>query len=104
MNSAPASAIARNVKPHDRVRDPLWPHVRWLVQYRAQILASTAVTALVVGGLLYAVGEGAAAQTLWRATVALLAAELAAEVIRTVIVEHSLGVDTIALVAMVGAL
>ena len=36
--------------------------------------------------------------------VALLAAELTVEVARTVIVEHSLGVDTIALVAMVGAL
>ena len=36
--------------------------------------------------------------------VALLAAELAVEVGRTVVVEHSLGVDTIALVAMVGAL
>jgi predicted esterase len=34
----------------------------------------------------------------------LLAAELAVEVGRTVVVEHSLGVDTIALVAMLGAL
>jgi heavy metal translocating P-type ATPase len=75
-----------------------------LVDHRAQILASIAVAALVVGGLLYAVGEDAAAQTVWRATVALLAAELAVEVERTVVVEHSLGVDTIALVAMVGAL
>ena len=40
----------------------------------------------------------------WRATVAVLAAELAVEVGRTVVVEHSLGVDTIALVAMVGSL
>ena len=35
---------------------------------------------------------------------ALLAAELTVEVARTVIVDHHLGVDTIALVAMVGAL
>jgi heavy metal translocating P-type ATPase len=76
----------------------------WLVERRAQILASVAVAALVVGGLLYAVGEGGTAQSVWRATVALLAAELAIEVGRTVVVEHSLGVDTIALVAMVGAL
>ena len=41
---------------------------------------------------------------MWRAAVAVLAAELAVEVGRSVIVEHSLGVDTIALVAMVGAL
>ena len=49
-------------------------------------------------------GEAATAQSVWRATVALLAAELAVEVGRTVVVEHSLGVDTIALVAMVGSL
>jgi heavy metal translocating P-type ATPase len=76
----------------------------WLIEHRAQILASIAVASLVVGGLLHAIGEGAAAQTVWRATVALLAAELAAEVGRSVVVQHSLGVDTIALVAMVGAL
>ncbi len=76
----------------------------WLIERRAQILASIAVAALVAGGALYAVGAGAAAQTLWRVTVALLAAELAVEVGRTVLVEHSLGVDTIALIAMVGAL
>ena len=76
----------------------------WVVEHRAQILASIAVAALVVGGLLYAVGSGDAAQQVWRATVALLAAELAVEVGRTVLVEHSLGVDTIALVAMVGSL
>lgn len=76
----------------------------WLVEHRAQILASIAVVALISGGLLYAVGEGATGQQVWRATVALLAAELAVEVGRTVIVEHSLGVDTIALVAMVGSL
>jgi cation transport ATPase len=78
--------------------------VRWLVERRAQILASIAVAALVGGGLLYAVGEGAAARQVWRATVVLLATELAVEVGRSVVVEHSLGVDTIALVAMVGAL
>jgi heavy metal translocating P-type ATPase len=76
----------------------------WLVDHRAQILASAAVAALVIGGLLYAIGDGAAGQMVWRATVALLAAELSVEVGRTVIVEHSLGVDTIALVAMVGSL
>jgi heavy metal translocating P-type ATPase len=54
--------------------------------------------------MLYAVSAGAAAETVWRATVALLAAVLAVEVGRTVVVEHSLGVDTIALVAMVGSL
>ena len=54
--------------------------------------------------LLHAAGDGAAGDQVWRAAVALLAAELAFEVARTVIVERHLGVDTIALVAMVGAL
>ena len=76
----------------------------WLVDRRAQILASLAMAALVVGGLLYAVGERTTAQSVWRATLAVLAAELAVEVGRAVVVERSLGVDTIALVAMVGAL
>jgi len=93
--------VGRLGEPEDRGRAR---KLAWLVEHRAQILASIAVAALVVGGLLYAVGEGDAGQMVWRATVALLAAELAVEVGRTVVVEHGLGVDTIALVAMVGAL
>jgi heavy metal translocating P-type ATPase len=104
MNNAHAHPIAGVEELPTRDRHRRRDDLRWLIEHRAQILASFAVAALVVGGLLYAVGEGAAGQTVWRATVALLAAELAVEVARTVIVEHSLGVDTIALVAMVGAL
>ena len=104
MNRAQAPTVAHT----DRLRRPdrhrTGVRLKWLVEHRAQVLASIAVAALVVGGLLYAVGEGAAGQMVWRVTVALLAAELAVEVARTVVVEHSLGVDTIALVAMVGAL
>ena len=104
MSSANARAALPRVpglrRPHDQRRDN---KLAWVVEHRAQILASIAIAALVAGGVLYAVGEGDAAHTLWRATVALLAAELAVEVGRTVVVEHSLGVDTIALVAMVGA-
>ena len=48
--------------------------------------------------------SGAAASDVWAAAVLVLAAELAFEVVRTVIVDHHMGVDTIALVAMVGAL
>jgi hypothetical protein len=104
MNSALASPLARAGKLRAGGRPPLRQRFTWLLEHRAQILASMAVAALVVGGALYAIGEGAAGQTVWRATVALLAAELAVEVGRTIVVEHSLGVDTIALVAMVGAL
>ena len=104
MSNAHASALPRargRLRPEDRRRGN---KLAWLIEHRAQLLASIAVLSLVVGGLLYAVGEGAAGQMVWRVTVALLAAELGVEVGRTVVVEHSLGVDTIALVAMVGAL
>ena len=104
MNDAHAPVLPRaRGRPRPRGHPP-GDKLTWLVEHRAQILASTAVAALVVGGLLYAVGQGHAGQQVWRATVALLAAELAVEVGRTIVVEHSLGVDTIALVAMVGAL
>ena len=63
-----------------------------------------AVVAITAGGLLHLAGASAAGHQVWRAAVALLAAELTVEVARTVIVDHHLGVDTIALVAMVGAL
>ena len=76
----------------------------WLVGHRAQVLASIAVVAIATGGLLHLAGAGSAGQAVWRAAVALLAADLAFEVARTVVVERSLGVDTIALVAMVGSL
>jgi heavy metal translocating P-type ATPase len=105
MNSANAPAIARV----DRIpeRDPHSPghqKLAWVVEHRAQIMLSIAGGSIVAGGLLCLLGEGRAAQAVWRAAVALLAAELTVEVGRTIVVEHSLGVDTIALVAMVGAL
>ena len=104
MSDGQAPAVLRARGRSEPQPGPRGTMVAWLVEHRHQILASLAVTSLVVGGLLYALGEGAVAQSVWRATVAVLAAELAAEVGRSVVVEHSLGVDTIALVAMVGAL
>jgi len=104
MNTAPATAIARAGKRPGRTDDPSSSRLVWLLEHRAQILAVFALVAIVAGGLLYLVGEGAAGQTVWAVAVAVLAAELTVEVVRTVIVERSLGVDTIALVAMVGAL
>ncbi len=76
----------------------------WVVVHRARILAAVAALSIVVGGVLYLSGEQAAGSDVWAAAVLVLAAELAFEVIRTVIVDHHLGVDLIALVAMVGAL
>jgi len=83
-----------------RVRQAL----RRLAESRAQILAILAALAIAAGAVLHLIGEGDAGDQVWRAAVALLAAELTFEVGRTVIVERRLGVDTIALVAMVGAL
>ncbi len=104
MNTAPANAIARAGEGPRRAQDRLASWLVWLLEHRAQILAVFAFAAIVAGGLLYLTGEEAAGQAVWGAAVAVLAAELTVEVVRTVIVEHSLGVDTIALVAMVGAL
>jgi heavy metal translocating P-type ATPase len=75
-----------------------------LVEHRARILAVFAVLALTVGGALQLAGAGSVGNQVWRVTVALLAIELACEVVRTVVVDHHMGVDTIALIAMVGAL
>ncbi len=75
-----------------------------ILEHRALILAAIALLAIASGGLLHLVGEGAAGNDVWRAAVALLALELALEIGHTVIVERHLGVDTIALVAMVGSL
>ena len=76
----------------------------WLRDNRARLLAGGALAAIVSGGLLHLVGAGAAGDQVWAAAVAVLAVDLAFEVTRSVVVDHSLGVDTIALVAMVGAL
>ena len=57
-----------------------------------------------LAALLHLAGNGAIGDDVWAVTVALLAADLLVEVAHTVVVEHHLGVDAIALVAMVGAL
>ncbi len=104
MSGPQATAVLRRDRLPHRGRQRSGQSLRWLVEHRAQILASLALAALIAGALLHLAGWGAAAQALWRAVVAVLAAELALEVAHTVLVEHGLGVDTIALVAMVGAL
>jgi heavy metal translocating P-type ATPase len=78
--------------------------VRAIVDHRPLVLAGIAATAIVVGGALHLAGEGAAGDWVWRVAVALLAVELSLEVARTISVEHHMGVDSIALVAMVGSL
>ena len=103
MSSAQAAAIAHTDKrrePDHRRPRPL----TWLLEHRAQVLASIALAALGTGTALHLLGAGSTGDNVWRVAVAILAAELTFEVGRAVVVEHSLGVDTIALVAMVGAL
>jgi heavy metal translocating P-type ATPase len=78
--------------------------LKWLVAHRARILAAAALAAIVGGGALHLGGHPDAGDAVWRMVLALLAAELAVEVGRTVLLERSMGVDTIALVAMAGAL
>ena len=75
-----------------------------LVEHRARLLAATAVLAIAAGGVLHLVGARDAGDEVWAAAVALLAAELAVEVVRTIVIDRHMGVDTIALVAMVGSL
>ncbi len=77
---------------------------RGLLAHRARILAAIALLALVAGGMLHLAGNSDAGDSVWRAAVALLAAELAVEVVRTIVVDRHMGVDTIALVAMLGSL
>ena len=103
MSGAQASAIAApgGLSRDNRRRGD---GLAWLAAHRAQILASIAAAAIAVGGLLHVFGFATAGDAVWAGAIALLAVDLAVEVGRSVIVEHSLGVDTIALVAMVGAL
>ncbi len=81
-----------------------WRLLDGVIRHRALILAAIALLALAAGGLLHLAGEAGAGDEIWRVAVMLLAVELAFEVGHTVIVDHHLGVDTIALVAMVGSL
>ena len=103
MATATTGSSAGSVPEHRAARGRAAPG-RWLVAHRSLILAATALAALVAGGLLHLTGAGAAGDGVWRVAVALLAAELAVEVAHTVLVEHRTGVDTIALLAMVGSL
>jgi heavy metal translocating P-type ATPase len=79
---------------------------RWAgyLDYRTRVLALGAAVAIAVGALLHLIGKGDAGHLVWAIAVGVLAADLAYEVVRTVVVDHHLGVDTIALVAMLGSL
>jgi heavy metal translocating P-type ATPase len=91
--AADASGVKRDSRPRTRVRRI----GAALIEHRAPILAAVALLAICVGGVLHIAGLPATGDAVWQGAVALLAAELAAEVGRTVIVDRHMGVDTIAL-------
>jgi heavy metal translocating P-type ATPase len=74
------------------------------VDHRARLLAAVAVLAITAGGGLHLAGAPGGGDEVWAAAVALLAAGLTFEVGRTIVIDRHMGVDTIALVAMVGSL
>jgi heavy metal translocating P-type ATPase len=71
---------------------------------RARLQTGVALAAIAAGGALHLLGAPSAGDLVWAAAVAVLAAALAYEVGRTIVVDRHLGVDAIALIAMVGAL
>jgi heavy metal translocating P-type ATPase len=77
---------------------------RKLIEHRAPVLTTVALCAIAAGGIVHTIGLPSAGGDVWRATVALLAAELAVEVVHTIVTDHHMGVDTIALIAMIGSL
>ena len=98
--SADVSGVEREVRPRTSIRRA----AAALVEHRAPILAAVALLAIVLGAAFHIAGQPQTGDAIWEGAVVLLAAELAAEVGRTVIVDRHMGVDTIALVAMVGCL
>ena len=103
MDYAPASPAAPSLTPttESTLRRRALSDV---VEHRARLLAAVAVLAITAGGLLHLVGTAGAGDRVWAAAVALLATVLTFEVGRTIVIDRHMGVDTIALVAMVGSL
>ena len=96
--------VSRGAAAPDHPRRNKQPRLRGLIEHRSLILAAGALGAIAAGGILHVAGRPAAGDEVWGAAVAVLAAELFVEVVCTIVVDHHMGVDAIALVAMVGAL
>ncbi len=100
-SGAPATRPVPSAEPSVEQRDSLGHMV---VEHRAPLMAVYALLSIAVGGALHLSGAGGTGDLVWRVAVALLAVELAVEVGLTVVRDHSMGVDTIALIAMIGSL
>ena len=69
----------------------------------ARLLALAALVCVIGGGVLYALGEGGAANVVWAAGSAIMLVPLTWSVLRSLL-HRDVGVDAIALVAIAGAL
>lgn len=78
--------------------------MRGLITHRSTLLAAFALLAIASGAVLQLAGASTAGTDVWGTAVALLAAALLVEVTHTVVIDRHMGVDTIALVAMIGSL
>ena len=104
MASGSPSTVAPRRLPAPAARRSPAQIAQGAVEHRARLLAALAVLAIIAGALAHAAGRPHEGDAVWAAAVAVLAAALAIEVARTIIVDRHMGVDTIALVAMVGSL
>lgn len=102
MVSAQASSAAATVARDRGAGACLAKAWAWLVEHRYRVLASIAAMSVVVGGVLFLAAEPAAGRDRWAAAIAVLAAELAVEVVRTMIVDHHIGSTRSRLFSMVG--
>jgi heavy metal translocating P-type ATPase len=76
----------------------------WIREQHDRVLSFMAITAIGTGAALHALGAAQAGDTVLAISVAVLLASVLVHVGRALVVDHRLGVDVIALVAMAGAL
>src|SRR5689334_278207 len=80
---------------------PAW---RSLLDQHDRVLTVIELGSIAAGGALHAAGHPEAGDRVWAVAVALLLVALIIDVGRTLVVEHRVGVDLIALIAIAGAL
>jgi len=95
LTSDAAGAPRQPSRTRRGLSDAVSRGLSWAIDRRARVLVCIAAAAILLGMALHLAGHGAAGDDAWGAAVALLAAELSVEVVRTVFVERQMGVDTI---------
>ncbi|MFN8203167.1 MAG: heavy metal translocating P-type ATPase [Solirubrobacteraceae bacterium] len=76
----------------------------WIDAYRDRTMTAIVLAALLAAGALYLAGDSDAAQAVLAGALALMLVPVTFDVLTVLVVQRRLGVDVIALVAMVGAL